>query len=293
MIYDESCDALRISVAEFVTTARRGISAALPYDEDEPRCQELSKRELSSLLGDFSEESLSLEVAESDERLTLYGRARIKADGTLAVAMLSDRDGAAPSRELIARARGEGFILAYMMMQKSEVSSVSLTVSFLNRTLAKNESREEVKFSAAERFFKKCLSTVLNYSRPERDRVKKRIPTMRAVKFPYKSVRDGQSEFVRRAYRTLARGGTLFANAPTGTGKTVSAIFPAVRAMGEGKIKKVFYLTPKTTTATAAKECIELLCQGGADIKAIVLSAKERTSACSRLTVLHKSSVAR
>ena len=277
MIYDESCDALRISVAEFVTTARRGISAALPYDEDEPRCQELSKRELSSLLGDFSEESLSLEVAESDERLTLYGRARIKADGTLAVAMLSDRDGASPSRELIARARGEGFILAYMMMQKSEVSSVSLTVSFLNRALAKNESREEVKFSAAERFFKKCLSTVLNYSRPERDRVKKRIPTMRAVKFPYKSVREGQSEFVRRAYRTLARGGTLFANAPTGTGKTVSAIFPAVRAMGEGKIKKVFYLTPKTTTATAAKECIELLCQGGADIKAIVLSAKERT----------------
>ena len=77
---------------------------------------------------------------------------------------------------------------------------------------------------------------------------------MKSARFPYQDVREGQEEFIRRTYRALAKGNTLFACAPTGTGKTVSVIYPAIKALGEEKCDKVFYLTPKGTTAEAAKD---------------------------------------
>ena len=277
MIYDEASDAIKISVAEFVSIARRGVSSTLPYDEDEPQDGELGKYELRAALGDTAVRELSLSAEVDGERLLVYGKARLGADGEIVIAKLSDREAASPSKELIAKARGEGFLLAHMLAEEDSLDSVSLTIVYISKgSNSKIQTREEVKRSAFERFFKKCLATVSIYSRPERERVKYRLPTMRSIKFPYKSIREGQSEFVKRAYKTLCRGGTLFALAPTGTGKTVSAIFPAVRAMGEGRCKKTFYFTPKTTTAAAAKECIELLSRSGAKIKAMVLTAKER-----------------
>ena len=64
--------------------------------------------------------------------------------------------------------------------------------------------------------------------------------------------------------------------APTGTGKTVSVIYPAIRALGDGRCERVFYLTPKTTTANAAADCLRLLREGGADIRAVRITAKEK-----------------
>ena len=40
----------------------------------------------------------------------------------------------------------------------------------------------------------------------------------------------------------------MFIQAPTGIGKTMATIFPAVRAIGEGLGEKIFYLTAKTIT---------------------------------------------
>jgi Rad3-related DNA helicase len=99
---------------------------------------------------------------------------------------------------------------------------------------------------------------------------------MKKARFPYGRVRDGQNEFMSLVYKNLTRGGTLYAAAPTGTGKTVSVLYPAVRALGDGKCDKIFYFTPKTTTAIAAKECIEDICAQGAVIRAVTLGAKER-----------------
>ena len=99
---------------------------------------------------------------------------------------------------------------------------------------------------------------------------------MKKIKFPYPEIREGQSDFIRAVYRNLARGTTLYATAPTGTGKTVSVIYPAIRTLGDGRIDKVFYLTPKTTTAEVARECLELFVSEGAKIRTVILSSKER-----------------
>jgi replicative superfamily II helicase len=125
-------------------------------------------------------------------------------------------------------------------------------------------------------FFEKCKSALPHSGRAEIDRVTKRMPSMKNAKFPYKNVREGQRDFIKAAYRIIAKGAELLATAPTGTGKTVSALFPAVRAIGEGKCNKAFYLTPKATTAAAAKEAIEKMVESGAQIRAVTLTAKEK-----------------
>ena len=120
------------------------------------------------------------------------------------------------------------------------------------------------------------MRTISVWAKPEIERVTVRLPSMRKLKFPYRFVREGQSEFVRRAYKTIARGGVLYAQAPTGTGKTVSAVYPAVRAMGEGLRDKTFYFTPKETTANAVIDCLLLLSENGAVIRGLKITAKEK-----------------
>lgn len=277
MIYDLSTEKIRISVREFVAIARRAVSPSPSFSEDEPEMTAASERLIASLGISVTKIPIERDLTVGDDLISLYGDAYVDGSGELTLAAFSDRVKASPTKELSARVRGEGFILGYLHAKEHELPSFMLTIVYISPTSGDRiEKREEVKTATAERFFSNCLVTVLKYSRPERDRVKHRLPTMRTVKFPYSNIREGQSEFVKRAYKTISRGGSLFALAPTGTGKTVSAIFPAIRAMGEGRVKKTFYFTPKTTTATAAKECIELLCSNGAEIRAMVLTAKER-----------------
>lgn len=94
-----------------------------------------------------------------------------------------------------------------------------------------------------------------------------------AFPFPY---REGQKELVTYVYQTVYHKRKLFLEAPTGVGKTISTVFPAVKSMGEGMTEKLFYLTAKTITRTVAQECFGLLQQNGLHIKTIVLTAKDK-----------------
>lgn len=91
--------------------------------------------------------------------------------------------------------------------------------------------------------------------------------------FPY---RDGQRDLVSYVYQTIYHQKKLFIEAPTGVGKTVSTIFPAVKAMGKGMGDRLFYLTAKTITRTVADDTIELLRQKGLHFKSVILTAKEK-----------------
>lgn len=91
--------------------------------------------------------------------------------------------------------------------------------------------------------------------------------------FPY---RTGQKELVSGVYKTLLRSRKLYIEAPTGVGKTMSTVFPAVKAMGEGLTGKLFYLTAKTITRTVAEEAFQILRTGGLKIKAVTITAKEK-----------------
>ncbi len=94
--------------------------------------------------------------------------------------------------------------------------------------------------------------------------------------FPYKSIRSGQSDFIQRAYRTIRTGGTLLVSAPTGTGKTVSSLFSALKGIGAEIADKIFYFTSKTVTGRAAVEALEHLAKYAPHLRAIMICSKEQ-----------------
>ena len=110
---------------------------------------------------------------------------------------------------------------------------------------------------------------------------KQRNASMEKLPFPF-PYRPGQKRMVTGVYHTISAGKQIFMQASTGVGKTMSAIFPAVRAMGEGKGDAVFYLTAKTITRTVAEEAYAILKKNGLDFKVITLTAKEKICVCEK-----------
>lgn len=77
-------------------------------------------------------------------------------------------------------------------------------------------------------------------------------------------------------YHTVEKGKRLFVEAPTGVGKTISTVFPAIKAMGEEVCDRIFYLTAKTITRTVAEDCFELLGKQKLLFKTLTITAKEK-----------------
>ena len=102
-----------------------------------------------------------------------------------------------------------------------------------------------------------------------------RNASARALTFPF-SYRKGQRELAVSVYRTISRRKRLFIQAPTGVGKTMSVVFPAVKAFGEGLGEKLFYLTARTVTAQAARDAFAILQEQGLRLKRVFLTAKEK-----------------
>ena len=102
-----------------------------------------------------------------------------------------------------------------------------------------------------------------------------RNASARALTFPF-SYRKGQRELAVSVYRTISRRKRLFIQAPTGVGKTMSVVFPAVKAFGEGLGEKLFYLTARTVTAQAARDAFAILQKQGLRLKRVFLTAKEK-----------------
>ena len=92
----------------------------------------------------------------------------------------------------------------------------------------------------------------------EYDWRRKRTASIEGLRFPF-PFRTGQDDLVAYTYRQIRDKGRLFIEAPTGVGKTITTIFPSVKAMGEGLCDRIFYLTAKTITRTVAEECFTLL----------------------------------
>lgn len=108
-----------------------------------------------------------------------------------------------------------------------------------------------------------------------------RRETIKKMQFPF-MYREGQRELVTGVYQTIYHQKKLFIEAPTGVGKTISTVFPALKAIGENRADKLFYLTAKTITRTVADDTLELLRQGGLRLKSVILTAKEKICFCDK-----------
>lgn len=103
-----------------------------------------------------------------------------------------------------------------------------------------------------------------------------RDASIKALDFPYPEYRKGQRELAVTVYRTVRGGGKLFCQAPTGIGKTISTLFPSIKAIGEGEAERIFYLTAKTITRQAAENACSTMREKGLKLKTVTLTAKDK-----------------
>jgi len=171
----------------------------------------------------------------------------------------------------------QAVIYAYIFASTSGLSEIKIRISFQKRSNGDKISFV-AKFTQISllRMFEALLDRAHTFCEAFAERYTVFTEDAKNMPFPYHSIRDGQSEFIKTAYRTIRRGESLLVSAPTGIGKTMSSLFPAVKALGDGIADRVFYLTSKTITGQAALDAVRRMAKYAPHIRAIMICAKEQ-----------------
>ena len=169
----------------------------------------------------------------------------------------------------------------YLHAQEEPPDAVGVQLTYIQLDTEEVE-RRRFTFTRGEldAFFADLMERWGVWVRFRRDWREARSAAIAAAPFPYPAYRPGQRPLAAAVYRTIAGGRRLYVQAPTGTGKTLSTLFPACKALGEGKLDRIFYLTAKTVTRTVAEEAAALLRGAGMRLKSVTLRAKEKICFC-------------
>lgn len=169
---------------------------------------------------------------------------------------------------------------AYMYGRQEGLEKIGVQMTYCN--LETEEIRRfyrEYTVKELELWFYDVVGQYQKWAKQQMEWKKIRQASIRELVFPFKW-RAGQKEVASSVYRTILRRKTLFIQAPTGTGKTLSTVFPAVKAVGEGLADRIFYATAKTVTRTVAEEAYGILRRQGLRMKVLTLTAKEKICFC-------------
>lgn len=181
---------------------------------------------------------------------------------------------------VVHRAQALCYAWIYLDQHDLEEIDVQMTYAHLDteeiKRFRETLTREELKtwYQDLMDAYHKWLSYQIAWRR-------ERNESMEKLEFPF-SYRKGQKEMVAGVYHAISKKEQIFIQAPTGIGKTMSAVFPAVRAIGKGMAETVFYLTARTITRTVAQDAFEILRGCGLRFKAIAITAKEKLCFCEK-----------
>ena len=171
---------------------------------------------------------------------------------------------------------GQAMCYAHFYCKQQGITQISVQLTYFQvdteeiRRFRRLYTAEEL-----ETFYLHLLDQYEKWEVIQRDWGRIRDATIRAMPFPFAEYRSGQRKLAAAVYRTIVAKGRLFCQAPTGIGKTISTLFPAVKAMGEGKAERIFYLTAKTVTRKAAEDAFCQMREKGLHLKTITLTAKD------------------
>ena len=138
---------------------------------------------------------------------------------------------------------------------------------------------EEYEAETLERWFGELMAAYEKWVVFAADWKERRTASLKGMEFPY-AYREGQKELAVSVYKSILRKKRLFIQAPTGVGKTLSVLFPSLKAMGEGLCDKIFYLTARTITRTVAADALDILRRQDIRVKSLILTAKEKLCVC-------------
>ena len=173
-----------------------------------------------------------------------------------------------------------------IVCKEEERPAVGLRVVYVNRRGQERAVFEE-QWSAerCRQLFETLTAAYLARERVRRRHVRERDASLSRLRFPYAAYRAGQREMAVQVYTAIRRRKRLFASMPTGTGKSTAALFPALKALGEGWTGQVYYLTARTTQRQGALEAVERMRGQGMKLWVLTLNAKEKQ--CPHPTVCH------
>jgi DNA excision repair protein ERCC-2 len=157
------------------------------------------------------------------------------------------------------------------------IESIVLRLIYLELDTRKTHTIEEGATRAElAAFFDETVTCYLDWIRERHHWRLHRNKSIGALAFPFARYRPGQRQIAVAAYRTLVRGGRLFIEAPTGIGKTASVLFPALKALGEGQLEQVFYLTARTVGRLTVEQALVALRAAGLQLRSLTLTAREK-----------------
>lgn len=175
------------------------------------------------------------------------------------------------------RAQAMCYARIYGEMEKLDEIDVQMTYANLDTEVIRR-FRETFSMNSLREWYQELLNAYHRWISRKLKWQKERNASMAGLEFPF-PYREGQRKMVTSVYHTITCGKQIFIQAPTGIGKTMSTIFPAVRAVGEGKGDTIFYLTAKTITRKVAEEAFLILQEKGLKYKFITITAKEKLCA--------------
>lgn len=172
---------------------------------------------------------------------------------------------------------------AYILSLQRGLPELAVQMTYCNLDTEEiRRFRETYSFQELEKWFGELVAAYGSWADFQYQAKKERDASIAGLEFPF-PYREGQKKLAGDVYRTILREKNLFIQAPTGTGKTITTIFPAVKAVGEGLADKIFYLTAKTITRTVAKEAFDLLRAQGYQGRIITITAKEKLCLCDEM----------
>lgn len=179
--------------------------------------------------------------------------------------------------------KAQAMCYAFIFAYDNELSNIGVQMTYCNlETEETKYFREIYTFDYLQTWFGRLIEEYGKWAEFQCKWHEKRQASIKSLQFPFE-YREGQKRLVEDVYRTILRRKNLFMQAPTGVGKTISTIFPAVKAVGENLGDRIFYLTAKTITASVAKDTFRLLCEYGYKAKIIQLTAKEKLCLCDEM----------
>ena len=233
-----------------------------------------------SMKGDYQAEvSLKKESEYDDVVIQVEGRADgiFTEDGAVYIDEIKGTYGNVQAMDMpIPVHRAQAVCYGMIWGEKEGISEIHIQMTYAHlETEETRRFREDFSIEELKGWYQKLLDAYHKWIAYSLNWKKERNASMKDLQFPF-PYREGQRDIVSGVYHTVSSGKTLFVQAPTGVGKTMSAIFPSVRAIGEGKGETLFYLTAKTITGTVAQEAFHILREKGLKFKVTAITAKEK-----------------
>ncbi|WP_239615716.1 ATP-dependent DNA helicase [Cohnella mopanensis] len=166
---------------------------------------------------------------------------------------------------------------AYMYAVESGLRNMRVRLTYVQvDTEEQKRFEQEATLEELELYVNEIVERYAPYARLLQRNKRARDESISGLAFPFAEYREGQRKLVGSVYKSIDEGRKLFAKAPTGIGKTISTLFPAIKAIGLGKVQHLFYLTARTITRTAAEDALSLMKTKGLSLRSVTVTAKEK-----------------